>query len=316
MAQKPLQHLYLALALLLTTGITASCADDLTDGSTTGTPIAFDAPRATETRAAVEGTNLPENSSFKVWGGRTDYNVLEFDGETVKESGGAWNYTGGTRYWHEGSIYNFYALYPDDVQGAAYFNSTITINNFDCSATGDAAVDLMTASRTNITYLQDGEVPDPVGFTFEHLLARITVSVQTGQGVTAMVTSATLSDIMTEGSYNSNNETKWNLADTKTTFSETTPQDNKDLFGDMLIIPQDLTEDVTLTIILTRTVDNNPAEELRAVSKISTLTPHWRAGNHYRYTLTVEPDAITFSDFTVPEWGETPTGGDINIGQK
>lgn len=313
MAQKPLQHLYLALALLLTAGITASCADDLTDGSTTGTPIAFDAPRATETRAAVEGTNLPEKSSFKVWGGRTDYNTLEFDGETVTESGGAWNYTGGTRYWHEGSIYNFYALYPDDVQGAAYSNSTITINNFDCSATGDAAVDLMTASRTNITYLQDGEVPDPVGFTFEHLLARVTVSVRTGQGVTATVTSATLSGIRQTGDYNGSNWTPTEQTDSYTgSYTGDIESNNTvSLFDDLLIIPQDLSS-AKLSITLTREMGNQ-SEDLEANFNFSNYLAQWNAGHHYRYTLTVEPDAITFSNFTVDEWGETHTGGDINI---
>lgn len=317
MAQKPLQHLYLALALLLTAGITASCADDLTDGSTTGTPIAFDAPRATETRAAVEGTNLPEKSSFKVWGGRTDYNTLEFDGETVTESGGAWNYTGGTRYWHEGSTYNFYALYPDDVQGVAYSNSnsTITINNFNCSATGDAAVDLMTASRTNITYPQGGEVPDPVGFTFEHLLARVTVSIRTGQGVTATVTSATLSGIHKTGNYDGSN---WTLTGEAGPFpgkSEVEIQESQtiSLFDDLLIIPQDLSS-AKLSITLTRKMGNQ-SENLEANFNFSNYLTLWEAGRHYRYTLTVEPDAITFSNFTVDEWGETHTGGDINIGQ-
>lgn len=312
MAQKPLQHLYLALALLLTAGITASCADDLTDGSTTGTPIAFDAPRATETRAAVEGTNLPENSSFKVWGGRTDYNVLEFDGETVKESGGAWNYTGGTRYWQVGT-YNFYALYPAEVEGVSYSNGSITINNFDCSATGEDAVDLMKAEET-VIYTEGGSVPGPVSFTFEHLLARVTVSVRTGQGVTATVSDATLSGIHKTGNYDGNIWTPTEQTDSFRGSYTGNIASNKtvSLFEDLLIIPQDLTNDTKLTITLQRSTDNQAQTETFALN--SSLI-RWDAGRHYNYTLTVEPDAITFSNFTVDEWNENSTAGDINIGE-
>lgn len=312
MAQKPLQHLYLALALLLTAGITASCADDLTDGSTTGTPIAFDAPRATETRAAVEGTNLPENSSFKVWGGRTDYNVLEFDGETVTESGGAWNYTGGTRYWQVGT-YNFYALYPAEVGDVSFSNGSIAINNFDCSNTGKDAIDLMADSQT-VTYTEGGSVPDPVGFTFEHLLARVTISVRTGQGVTATVTNATLSGIHKTGNYDGST---W--ATTGETYSfmgsntgEIASNNTTSLFDDLLIIPQNLTDDTKLAITLKRSTDTQAQDETFALN--SSLI-RWEAGRHYRYTLTVEPDAITFSNFTVDEWNENSTAGDINIGE-
>ena len=313
MAQKPLQHLYPALALLLTASIAASCADDLTDGSTTGTPIAFDAPRATETRAAVEGTSLPERSSFLVWGGRTGYNVLEFDGETVTESGGAWDYTGGTRYWHEGSIYDFYALYPDDVQNVTYSNGTIIINNFDCSNTGDDAIDLMTAAET-VTYTEGGPAPGPVGFTFKHLLAQVTVSVRTGQGVTATVTDAKLSGIYKTGDYNGS---IWNTTGGTGSFSgksieEIQSNTSASLFDVLLIIPQNLTDDTKLTITLKRSTDNQEQTETFALN--SSLI-RWDAGRHYNYTLTVEPDAITFSNFTVDEWNENSTAGDINIGE-
>lgn len=312
MAQKPLQHLYLALALLLTAGITASCADDLTDGAS-GTPIAFDTPQAVETRGVVDGTTLPESSSFKVWGGRTDYtDGLEFNGETVTESGGTWNYTGGTRYWQVGT-YNFYALYPvDDVLKVDYSNGSITINNFDCSNTGEDAIDLMADSQT-VTYAEGGSVPGPVAFSFRHLLARVTVSVRTGQGVTATVTDAELSGIYKTGDYNGSSWTTTGDTDsfTESYTGEIESNNTVSLFDDLLIIPQELSK-AKLSITLTRKVENKSDKLLVNTNFIDYLSK-WDAGRHYNYTLTVEPDAITFSNFTVDEWGETHTGGDINI---
>ena len=126
MAQKPLLHFNLALALLLTAGMAASCADDLPGDGTTGTPITFDAPRAVETRAAVDGANFPAGSSFSVWGwygqgSDIDRNV--FDDQTVTENSGAWTYEGGYQYWIAGMTYNFYGVYPSE-------NTVATVSSF------------------------------------------------------------------------------------------------------------------------------------------------------------------------------------------
>ncbi len=318
MAQKPLQHLYLALALLLTAGITASCTDDLTDGSTTGTPIAFDAPRATETRAAVEG-DFRDGSAFSVWGWYGTGNTINnnvFEGVTVTNNNGTWTYNDGFRYWIAGMTYNFYGVYPatlpEGTTTSVKSEGTITINNFDCSKTGNDAVDLMTAAQTNITY-GENDTPQPVDFTFGHLLARVTVSVRTGQGVTATVTSATLSGIRQTGNYNGSTWTTTGEAGSFSRKSEVTIQESQSvsLFDDLLIIPQNLSS-AKLSITLTRKMGNK-SENLEANFNFSNYLAQWEAGRHYRYTLTVEPDAITFSNFTVDEWGETHTGGDINI---
>lgn len=311
MAQKPLQHLYLALALLLTAGITASCADDLTDGSTTGTPIAFDAPRATETRAAVEGTSFPRGSSFRVWGGRADYtNGLEFDGETVTESGGAWNYSGYPRYWSEGSTYHFHALYPADVQNATYSNGTITINNFDCSATGEDAVDLMTASRTDITYPQGGEAPGPVGFVFGHLLARVKFTVKS-EGDEVTITSAKVHGINYKGTC-ARTETGSNWSDLtnctesnspfqKENISLTTDALSADLFGDLLLPPHANLSTAMLSLQY-QYADKTETKTANLPLGSGTVNA-WTANTSYNYSVIIPKDAVDVTlKVTVNNW--------------
>lgn len=137
-------------ALILTA---ASCTSTLSDEPATDARAISFTPAA-ETRAAVEG-DFPNGSSFSVWGWySTDSQITNnvFDGETVTKSGGAWTYTGGTQYWISEMTYNFYGVYPENV-GSCEADGTITVTNFDCSATGDAAVDLMTATAQGMVVI-------------------------------------------------------------------------------------------------------------------------------------------------------------------
>lgn len=173
-------RLFLSGAALILTA--ASCTSTLSDEPATDARAISFTPAA-ETRAAVE-TDFPDDSSFSVWGWYgTDSQITNnvFDGETVTKSDGAWTYTGGTQYWISGMTYNFYGVYPaysqtSDNNGttATVDNTgkiTITVTNFDCSATGENAVDLMTATAQG-----DGSNPAPVAMQFKHTLTRITFS--------------------------------------------------------------------------------------------------------------------------------------------
>ena len=103
-----------------------------------------------ETRAAVTGTELPNGSRFNVWGGYGGNNV--FSGREVTKTANGCIYQG-TEYWMPGQTYNFYAVYPAGLKADAVAvtdEGTVTVSGFDCSATGDAAVDLMTASATSV----------------------------------------------------------------------------------------------------------------------------------------------------------------------
>lgn len=305
-------------ALILTA---ASCTSTLSDEPATDARAISFTPAA-ETRAAVEG-DFPGGSSFSVWGWYgTDSQITNnvFDGETVTKSGEAWTYTGGTQYWISRMTYNFYGVYPaysqtSDNNGTTATvtpDGTITVTNFDCSATGKNAVDLMTATAQG-----DGSNPKPVAMPFQHELAKVEVSVRTDQGVTATIENAKLTGMVYKGTLtatsnsstwapitSTSDETPYQVTETVTINTPSTTS----LFGDILIIPQK-TDKLTLNIAITRDEEENTYN-----FDLGTSIAQWTAGRSYRYVLTIEADAITFSNFTVDEWGETHTGGDINIG--
>lgn len=177
-------------AVCVVTGMVActSSPGGETDPELNEYPIAFQAPQM-ETRSAVN--NELEMSDFRIWGWRTSENespVPVFEGEKV--SAGSWTYEGGTRYWVMDQTYNFYAVHPvfplegNETTVNVTLDGTFTINNFDCSKTGDEAVDLMTASAKGLIY-KTGETPQKVGLEFKHELCKVEVIVKTGQGVTA-----------------------------------------------------------------------------------------------------------------------------------
>lgn len=295
----------LSLLLLLTV---ASCTSILSDEPTADARAISFIPAA-ETRAAVTGTSLPGGSSFLVWGGYGDnassINATNvFDGETVTESNGVWNYTGGTRYWSAGKTYNFYAVYPADVV-AVSTDGSITVTNFDCSKTGDAAVDLMTATATGITYTAE-QTPQPVAMKFSHLLSKVNI-VATVEGGNATVTKIVFAGMATSGDYSSTGV--WNNTQ-KSNFTKETDQilnaEGIDLLGDMLLIPQDVSG---FTVTVDYTMDGE--EQSSKTVTLPTAISQWQAGQSYKYTLTFKGDNIIFT-VNVAAWNHS-TGGIITV---
>lgn len=311
-------------ALILTA---ASCTSTLSDEPATDAHAISFTPAA-ETRAAV-GTDFPDDSSFRVWGWYgTDSQITNnvFDGVPVTKNGGAWTYGGGNRYWIAGMTYNFYGVYPvypktsSDNGTTATVDATgkITVMNFECSATGNDAVDLMTAIPPSITYVA-GTEPQPVPMEFQHELCKVAVVVKAEQGVSATINSATLYGIDIQGTLSGGSwtgletpvgttDTPFKLSGSKTVDSQT-PE--ADLFGTLLLIPQGCQE-LKLDIAITRYGEQ---QETQTIS-LGTSIAQWAAAQSYRYVLTIKANAITFGDFTVEEWGLTNTGGNINIGKQ
>ena len=287
-------------------------------------PIAFQSPQM-ESRGAVD--DAQDMSDFRVWGWRTPENespVPVFEGEKV--SAGSWTYEGGTRYWMMDQTYNFYAVHPvfplegNETTVNVTSDGTFTINNFDCSKTGDKAVDLMTASAEGIIY-KTGETPQKVGLTFQHELCKVEVIVKTDQGVTITLHDAYFYGMAVNGTLSQRSgNSLWTL-DENVTGQTDTPYYNKQaekelkpvsqlsLFDEMLLIPQECTE-VKLVVSFTRS-----KESFTETIDFNQFIPEWSAGQNYRFVVTIEADAITFGSFTVDEWGETNTGGNINIGK-
>lgn len=296
-----MKHISMKIKFGLAAALLASaCTNELSENPTDDARAITFAPLA-ETRAAVDGTELPSNSSFKVWGGY-DNNVNNvFNGVTVTESNGSWSYSG-TQYWLPGKKYNFYGVYPNNLKNAQVTNDGITINSFDCSATGDAAIDLMTATIT-----RNGNNPEPIVMPFTHLLSKVNI-MATIEGGNATVTNITFSGMTIVGNYSSTNGWSYSITGS---FTSNKPKilnsTGVDLLDDMLLIPQTITEDFKIKINYTLDgVEQGPKEVL-----LPTSISNWEAGQSYKYTLAFKGNNIIFTVNVAP-WNHS-TGGIITV---
>ena len=300
-------------AVCVVTGMVActSSPGGETDPELNEYPIAFQSPQM-ESRGAVD--NVQDMSDFWVWGWRTPENespVPVFEGEKV--SAGSWTYEGGTRYWVMDQTYNFYAVHPlfplegNETTFNVTSDGTFTINNFDCSKTGDEAVDLMTAVRS-VKCGTDG-YPGKVSMPFQHELAKVNIKA-TVEGGNAIVTKITFSGMKTGGKYNSASTDRWSDTKSGSFINETRqPLDTKgvDLLGDMLLIPQNVNNDIKLKVeYILDGVQQTPKE-----FTLPATVEKWEAGKSYRYTITFKGNNIVFT-VNVASWNHS-TGGIITV---
>ena len=292
------------LALVL-----GACTSEVTDGGNTPAdgpvPISFQTP---ETRAAKDGFDVGD--AFSVWGWYADdagtNSRQVFNAEEVTNGGNnSWSYDG-TQYWIAGKTYDFYAVYPTDVNAQVSQDGTITIENFDASQTGADAVDLMTASDTGMK----GDSPQVVGLRFGHLLSRVNIMVQ-AEGSDAQISQARLSGIKTKGDYDSGQQSApWTLDGTTSSFD--LPSDGNytatsvpsDLLGDLLLPPQSVSG---FTLSVTYSFAGTPATT-KEITLPADVVPLWVAGQSYTYTLTLSSNYISFGISVVNEWGEASGG--------
>ena len=301
-------HLFCLSGVALVLG---ACTSEVTDGGNTPAdgpvPISFQTP---ETRAAKDGFGAGD--AFSVWGWYADdaagTNPRQvFNAEEVTNGGNnSWSYDG-TQYWIAGKTYDFYAVYPTDVNAQVSQDGTITIENFDASQTGADAVDLMTASATDV----DGSnPPSAVGLRFGHLLSRVNIMVQ-AEGSDAQISQARLSGIKTKGDYDSGQQSApWTLDGTTSSFdlpsggNHTATSVPSDLLGDLLLPPQPVSG---FTLSVTYSFAGTPAAT-KEITLPADVVPLWVAGQSYTYTLTLSSNYISFGISVVNEWGEASGG--------
>lgn len=294
-------------ALILTA---ASCTSTLSDEPATDARAISFTPAA-ETRAAVE-TDFPDGSSFSVWGWYdTDSQITNnvFDGETVTKSGNNWSYDGGTRYWIPRMTYNFYGVYPANV-GSCEADGTITVTNFDCFATGDAAVDLMTATAPGLL----GDAAPTVAMPFQHELAKVKFTVKS-ENTVATVSSFKVYGVNYQGTLAKKGQTAtWNpvtaCTETNTPYTltdftfNTTNGFEKDMLGDVLLIPdKDLTD---AKLYIAYRYQGETTDRTSTINLQTTAITQWEAGKSYHYTLTIKGGTLTVT-VTVADWKEEDT---------
>ena len=298
---------FLCLAALLA----ASCTTSLTDEpDTTARAIAFSTPQA-GTRAAVNGTSLT-SGSFSVWGwygdnGTNDVNV--FDGEKVTGENSVWTYDGGTRYWIPGKTYNFYAVHPAGVAEYDESSQVLTVDNFDCSKTGEEAVDLMTATTPGLL----GSNASTVGLEFEHELARIKFTVKS-ENTVATVSSFKMYGVNYQGTLTKGATASWSSVTACTAGNtpyklenfafNTTNGFEKNVLGDVLLIPH--TDLTNAKLEIAYRYQNEKADRISTIGLQTTDIVQWDAGKSYSYTLTIKGGELVIT-VNVVDWKEEDT---------
>lgn len=289
--------------------VLGACSSSDEPAADPSVPVGFSVQ--TETRAAVTGTTLPDGSLFKVWGGYDGNNV--FDGREVTKTASGCTYTG-TEYWVPGKTYNFHAVYPAELPAEAILtvagDGTVSVSNFDCSATGDAAVDLMTASAPDIEADKIIASQNPVELTFSHLLSHISFAFDNKlTGYAAEVTDISFS-IQVKGNYNSSTEpSPWtNLtlgAITLYPAADPLRVENKlSVTSDpALVIPQSNTEvNVTFTVTIREIIDEDTGSTMTVVkrftSPLATTDGEWKMGQRYEYKATLTDELMEMDGLT------------------
>lgn len=303
--------------------VLGACSSSDEPAADPSVPVGFSVQ--TETRAAVTGNTLPDGSLFKVWGGYDGNNV--FDGRKVTKTASGCTYTG-TEYWVPGKTYNFHAVYPAELPAEATLtvadDGTVSVSDFDCSATGNEAVDLMTASAPDIEadkiIASQNPVEHPVELTFSHLLSHISFVFDnklTG-GYAAEVTDISFS-IQVKGDYNSSTEpspwtnlnpgaiTLYPAADPAAdpTAAPLTVEKGSSVTSDpALVIPQSNKRvNVTFTVTIREKINEATGSTTMTVVKrftspLATTDGEWEMGQRYEYKATLTDKLMEMEGLT------------------
>lgn len=287
-----MKQTYILTSLLcLTTLLMPGCTSPIgsgDDSSSSTLAINFGTPQA-DTRAAVSSST--DMGDFSVWGGYDGNASNVFSQVTVHSPG--WTYDGGTRYWISGKTYNFYAMHPAGLNASVDDSGTITVNDFDCSKTGNEAVDLMTATATG---LKGSEAPT-VGLKFGHELAQVKVSVESNG---ATVDEMKVYGVSYKGNFNSGSTPKW--AVTNTAEENTTPFSGTTAL-DMLLLPATDLTDAKLKMTYHYGSD---ASDTHTQEASLTIAEGWAAGQQYHYKASIVAGKLTIT-VTVVDWKEEDT---------
>lgn len=306
-------------------GLFSACSTTVIDRPDTGNAIKF---VSTTTRAAIEN-DFPDGSSFSVWGWYINLEGARNDVFTetpVTKNGNEWGYEG-TQFWIQDNTYNFYAIYPVGA-GTVEQDGTIKVENFDCSETGDGAVDLMTAARQNM----NGSSSQIVNLKFKHLLSRLQFVLKADEATQNIVgninlTNAKLYGLYSKASYygsfistdDENINGSWSVegnigTNEKPNYSHQSKTqvtvDGINLFSDeLLVIPSFLNDNVILEISYTI----GSVSTTKYFNIGFTQVAEWEAGKSYRYSMTIiDEDHILFDKPSVNPW-TSATGGIIIV---
>lgn len=316
---KIIRYIGLNVAIVL---LAAGCSQSASELPSQGHAIDF-SPRIT--RSAV--TSLGDGDSFAVWARESidGTSRLILAEEEVHCSGNIWSYDN-IRYWKSGATYDFYALYPHNTANVTLPNNVvgetpqITITEFDARN----AVDLMTAEQTGFVYPGSSY---SVVFDFRHLLSKVEIVGRIDPaleeaGVSARIISATLYGMAATGSntVDAGGYGRWTLGPATTSRSPFSTRDTVDLsltgvtlFGEMLPLPQTITQEFILEIEYEYTDAHYTQNRFSKTFRLADAgLTQWEPAKGYRYTFTVGSDYILFDKPEVVPW-KSASGGIVTV---
>lgn len=259
-------------------------------------------------------TGAADITSFEVWGwygSNTDRNKNVFNGTQVRNTQSGWIYDN-LQYWVPDMNYTFYAVYPFGF-GECSAKGTVTIENFDCSATGSDAVDLMTAGAVE----GSGNSPQSVVFNFRHELAKVKFTVKTADPDGVTVSLLKLYGISAQGSLTKTpeNGSSWVLGDAvtadNTSYSagevvlNTGNNYTAEPFGELLLPPHAALAEARLSF--SYYYGSNSTQIKSADIPLAAGTggiTSWEAGKSYNYTVEIQANRDIKINVTVTDWDE------------
>ena len=192
-------------------------------------------------------------------------------------------------------------------------DGTVSVSNFDCSATGDAAVDLMTASAPDIEADKIIASQNPVELTFSHLLSHISFVFDNQlTGYVAEVTDISFS-IQVKGNYISTEASPWTnlILGAITLYPAADPAaapltvaNKLSVTSDpALVIPQGNTGvNVTFTVTIREIINEAPGSSMTVVkrftSPLATTDGEWKMGQRYEYKATLTDELMEMDGLT------------------
>ena len=164
-----------------------ACSQDETISQQSPMQISFDGAFVENATRAAEDPSIETGTltGFDVWGFMNQASGVVFDREEVTKSGTDWLYNN-TQYWMPSKTYYFAAIAPAqsknitvataDGENAKLGLGTISFTNVDGSE------DLLYAAvkEAIVTPTEITEQPDPVKFTFNHMLSKVKFSFKNG----------------------------------------------------------------------------------------------------------------------------------------
>lgn len=329
MASK-LQFLMYFIISVFSTFLAVACTSDNDVPFPDSEAPSIDFEGSALTRGIVNAAD--DMSAFDVWGwyspiSGTGTARQVFDATLVSRNGTTWTYDNIQR-WQQGNSYQFYAIYPSFDAECGYGSAScdqdgiFTINNFDCSKTGDEAVDLMTAVRS-VECGTDG-YPSKVSMPFQHELAKVTITVISESSVVT-ITNCKIFGVRYKGTFirKSIGTTYWQGFSVNAKeddffkaeeFSLNNDGENtlvRNVFGEMLLLPH--TDDMLFEVklLFSYHYGDEITDRKSTIDLKNEAVKSWEPGKSYDYTITIRSTDLSVA-VKIMDWQETNTSVEWN----